>query len=55
VRDLREFTLQMERVAEGDVVPVQILRITLGLFGQMERRFLVRLEALARRSQGRTL
>lgn len=47
VRDLQEFSLQMEKVAEGDVVELQILRITLGVFGQMERRFLIRLQARA--------
>jgi len=48
VRDLQEFSLQMEKVAEGDVVNVQILRISLGVFGQVERRFLIRLPAHAR-------
>ena len=48
VRDLQEFSLQMEKVAAGDVVEVQILRITLGLFGQMERRFLIRVQARRR-------
>ena len=43
VRNLEEFSLQMEKVAEGDVVELQIIRISLGLFGQIERRFLVRL------------
>ncbi len=45
VRNLTEFSLEMEKVAEGDPVELRILRITVGLFGQMERRFLIRLEA----------
>jgi serine protease Do len=44
-RDLPEFAIQMEKVAPGDTVELRILRITMGQFGQMERRFLVRLEA----------
>jgi serine protease Do len=55
VRDLQEFSLQMEKVAEGDIIELQILRITLGLFGQMERRLLVRLPARARGTQGTSL
>jgi serine protease Do len=47
-RDLPEFALQMEKVAPGDTVDLQILRITVGQFGQMERRFQVRLEARSR-------
>ena len=45
VRDLKEFSLQMEKITEGDVVELQILRISLGVFGQINRRFVVRLEA----------
>lgn len=47
-RDVPEFALEMEKVASGDTVDLKILRITVGQFGQMERRFLVRLEARAR-------
>jgi serine protease Do len=47
-RDLPEFALQMEKVSSGDTVELKILRITMGPFGQMERRFLVRLEARPR-------
>ncbi len=47
-RDLPEFALQMEKVSSGDTVELMILRITMGAFGQMERRFLVRLEARPR-------
>jgi serine protease Do len=44
-RDLPEFAIQVEKVASGDTVELNILRITMGPFGQMERRFRVRLEA----------
>jgi len=47
-RDLPEFGMEMENVAEGNTVELKILRITMGQFGQMERRFQVRLEARAR-------
>ncbi len=47
-RDLPEFALQMEKVSSGDTVELMILRITMGAFGQMERRFLARLEARPR-------
>ena len=43
VRNLEEFSLEMEKVTEGDTVEFKILRISIGLFGQIERRFLVRL------------
>jgi serine protease Do len=45
VRNLEEFSLEMEKVTEGDTVEFKILRISIGLFGQIERRFLVRLPA----------
>jgi serine protease Do len=45
VRNLDEFSLEMETITEGDVVELKILRISIGLFGQIERRFLVRLPA----------
>jgi serine protease Do len=55
VRDMQEFSLQMEKVAEADIVEMQILRITLGLFGQMERRLLVRIQARAMQTQEQPL
>jgi hypothetical protein len=39
----------MEKVAEGDLVRLSILRITLGPFGQVQRRFLVQLRARSRK------
>jgi serine protease Do len=52
VRNLEEFSLEMEKVTEGDAVELKILRISIGLFGQIERRFLVRLPARALKPQG---
>jgi serine protease Do len=43
--DLPELALELEKVAPGDGVELKILRITLGPFGQMERRFVARLQA----------
>lgn len=50
VRNLEEFSLEMEKVTEGDNVELKILRISIGLFGQIERRFLVRLAAREQKS-----
>ena len=49
MHDHTEFSLEMEKVAEGDLVRLSILRITLGPFGQVERRFLVQLRARSRK------
>ncbi|MBN2128700.1 MAG: trypsin-like peptidase domain-containing protein [Sedimentisphaerales bacterium] len=51
IQNLRELSLAMEEVAEEDIVELQILRISLGVFGQIERRFVVPLQA--RTPQGR--
>jgi serine protease Do len=51
VRDLTEFSLAMEKISAGQTVELQVLRITTGLFGQMEKRLLVRLEARPRAAQ----
>ena len=45
VRNMDEFSQAMEKVTEGDTVEFRILRISIGLFGQIERRLLVRLPA----------
>ena len=37
VRDEREFAYEMDKVGAGDTVAFGILRITLGLFGQIDR------------------
>lgn len=45
VRDETEFSRVMENVSAGDAVELRILRITLGLFGQIDRRLRVRVQA----------
>jgi serine protease Do len=47
-RDLPELALELEKVAVGDPVEMRILRITVGPFGQVERRLTTRLEARPR-------
>jgi serine protease Do len=53
VRDLREFSLEMEKTTPGDILEVKLLRIELGLFGQIERRLVTRLRAKTRASSSR--
>jgi S1-C subfamily serine protease len=55
VRNMEEFSLELEKVTEGDTVRLQILRISIGLFGQVERRFLVRLPVRPQSPDRRTL
>jgi len=47
IQNVRELSLEMEKVADGDMVELQILRISMGIFGQIDRRFILRLEAHA--------
>jgi serine protease Do len=51
VRNMKELSIQLEQVTEGDLVAFEILRITVGPFGQAERRFLVRLKAIPQAMQ----
>jgi len=37
VRDVTEFSREMEKLSDGDQVQFKILRITMGLFGQIDR------------------
>lgn len=45
VRNLRDFSLEMEKISDGDVVELRIMRIAIGPFGQVERQFAVPLRA----------
>jgi S1-C subfamily serine protease len=46
VRNMHEFSAEMEKVSEGDTVQFDILRVSAGLFGQqIERRYVVQLKA----------
>ncbi|MHC4295665.1 MAG: trypsin-like peptidase domain-containing protein [Planctomycetota bacterium] len=45
VSNIRELSLEMEKVNEGDLVQIRIMRISVGLFGQVQRPYRVRLRA----------
>jgi len=45
VRDLEELALEMEKVNEGDLVEVKIMRIAVGIFGQVQRQYRTTLKA----------
>jgi len=45
VSSIEELSLAMEKIAEGDVVQVKIMRISIGLFGQIQRQYRVTLKA----------
>ena len=45
VRDVKELSLEMEKVNEGDLVDVKIMRIAVGIFGQVQRQYRARLKA----------
>jgi serine protease Do len=45
VRDVSEFSRVIEKISEGDSVELRILRITMGLFGQIDRRLRLRIQA----------
>jgi serine protease Do len=45
VRDIKELSLLMEKISEGDTVELKILRIRIGAYGQIQRQFLIQLRA----------
>ncbi|OHB79706.1 MAG: hypothetical protein A2Z25_03145 [Planctomycetes bacterium RBG_16_55_9] len=45
VRDVRELSQEMEKVNAGDLVEVKIMRIAVGIFGQVQRQYIARLKA----------
>jgi serine protease Do len=45
VRNVTELSLEMEKVHEGDEVQIKILRIAIGVFGQVQRQYVVTLQA----------
>jgi len=55
VQNVRELSLEMEKVVDGDIVEFQILRISMDVFGQIDRRFILRLEAHAQKGRRYTL
>jgi len=49
VSNLKEFSLEMEKVNEGDTVTLKILRIRIGAFGQVQRMTTVPLKAQSKK------
>jgi serine protease Do len=54
VRNVKELSLEMEKVNEGDTVEIKIMRITVGVFGQVQRQYIARLKAQSTKSVGYT-
>jgi len=50
VRNVRELSLEMEKINEGDVVEIKIMRISVGIFGQVQQRYTARLIAQSKKS-----
>jgi len=50
VRNVRELSLEMEKINEGDAVDVKIMRISVGIFGQVQQRYTARLIAQSKKS-----
>jgi len=51
VSDLKEFSLEMEKVNEGDIVKLKIVRIRIGAFGQVRRITIVPLKAQSKKTK----
>jgi serine protease Do len=52
VRNVKELSLEMEKINEGDTVEIQIMRIRVGIFGQVQRRYSATLKAQSKESGG---
>lgn len=52
VRNIRELSLEMEKINEGDTVEINIMRIKVGIYGQVQRRYTARLTAQSKRTGG---
>ena len=50
VRDVKELSLEMEKINEGDFVIVKIMRIAMGIFGPVQRQYIAKLKAQSSRS-----
>ena len=50
VRDIKELSLEMEKVNAGNLVDVRIMRIGVGIFGQVQRQYRARLKAQSSQS-----
>jgi serine protease Do len=51
VRNKKDFSLEVEKVSEGDMVEFKVMRISIGLFGQVQRRYRVQLQATLMKTQ----
>jgi hypothetical protein len=51
---VKELSLEMEKVNEADTVEIKIMRITVGVFGQVQRQYIARLKAQSTKSVGYT-
>ena len=49
-RNVKELSLEMEKINEGDTVNIQIMRISMGIFGQVQQRYTARLTAQSKKS-----
>jgi serine protease Do len=49
VRNPEEFALEMEKVAEGSAVKLRVVRISIGVFGQVQRQYFATLKAERKR------
>ncbi len=54
VRNVKELSLEMEKINEGDTMDIKIMRISVGIFGQVQQRYTARLTA-QRKKSGRFL
>lgn len=50
VRNMREFSLEMEKIAPGDTARLRIVRIVQSPFGQVQRQFIIELRAGAEKT-----
>jgi len=50
VRNVRELSLEMEKINEGDTAEIKIMRISVGIFGQVQQRYTARLTAQSKKS-----
>ena len=50
VRNVRELSLEMEKINEGDAAEIKIMRISVGIFGQVQQRYTARLTAQSKKS-----
>jgi S1-C subfamily serine protease len=54
VRNVKELSQEMEKVNEGDTVQIKIMRIAVGIFGQVQRQYIATLKAQSVTSGGYT-